>query len=364
MERLQKESPMALWSSENPVDKAWGLLKMLHQSGPAVEYQVASIRAQQQAQNPERIAEARRARYQQLLKEGNIEPGSFESKNIWLQLNGLKPMTEPKTTTPKPWSPIYSPDKMLIGMNDPATGKAITDPAQMPADVKTVYGSLLKAQTERIKNQKAEEAHKEALADRRVQEQSDRQLKTIQYALSMNDYKAAKKVVDTSTSDYNQSLDRLQTMESNLKSGMRGDQQAMLSLVANHIGMTLGAQKGARITRAVWDEATESAPLLQRASARFDDRGYLLGVTLTPDQMRQMVELGVEKVQVLKNHLQRVNNEYESDLAFKKKIGEPPGGKKTSAPQLVKMRAPNGEEKEVPEDQVEHYKSLGATVVK
>jgi len=85
---------------------------------------------------------------------------------------------------------------------------------------------------------------------------------------------------------------RLRIMESNEQAALNGDQQAMVSLVANHIGMTLGAQKGARINQAVWNEAVQSAPWLQRATARFGKDGYLSGVTLAPDQIRQMVELG------------------------------------------------------------------------
>jgi len=72
----------------------------------------------------------------------------------------------------------------------------------------------------------------------------------------------------------------------------QGDQQAALSVVANHIGMTLGAQKGARINQAVWNEATESAPWLQNIQKRFGPDGYLQGVTLSPQQVDQMVELG------------------------------------------------------------------------
>lgn len=87
---------------------------------------------------------------------------------------------------------------------------------------------------------------------------------------------------------------RLAIMEHNLDSALRGDQQAMVSLVANHIGMTLGAQKGARINQAVWDEAIKSRPWLQGAQAKFDDRGYLSGVTLSPEQMHQMVDLAKE----------------------------------------------------------------------
>lgn len=84
----------------------------------------------------------------------------------------------------------------------------------------------------------------------------------------------------------------LRTMIGAADRAKAGDQQAQLSIVANHIGMTLGAQKGARINQAVWNEATESAPWLQNVAKRFGPDGYLQGVTLSPQQVDQMVELG------------------------------------------------------------------------
>ena len=96
--------------------------------------------------------------------------------------------------------------------------------------------------------------------------------------------------------DYQTSVSRLNTMNENLHDGLAGDQQAMLSLLTNHIGMTLGDQKGARITQAIIKEAQDSAPLRQRIEAKFDSRGLLSGVTLTPDQMQQMVNLAKNKM--------------------------------------------------------------------
>lgn len=85
---------------------------------------------------------------------------------------------------------------------------------------------------------------------------------------------------------------RLSRMEAAYPKGLQGDQQAMLSLLTDHIGMTLGLQKGARITKDILNEAQQSQPWLAKIGARFDDRGYLSGVALGPDQMRQMLELG------------------------------------------------------------------------
>lgn len=88
---------------------------------------------------------------------------------------------------------------------------------------------------------------------------------------------------------------RYRVMIDNEQPALSGNQQAMLNVLANHIGMTMGLQKGARITQAVWDEAQQTAPFLQRVTARFDKQGYLSGVTLSPEQIKQMVELGYDR---------------------------------------------------------------------
>lgn len=109
-------------------------------------------------------------------------------------------------------------------------------------------------------------------------------------------------------------IDRQDTMHKNLADVLKGDQQAMISMVANHIGMTLGAQKGARINQAVWNEAVRSAPWIEVVKSQwfhedangdlvFD--GYKTGVTLTAEQARQMVRLADEKVDTLAKHYAR-----------------------------------------------------------
>lgn len=90
---------------------------------------------------------------------------------------------------------------------------------------------------------------------------------------------------------YNGAQERMAVMQDAMPRALKGDQQAMLNLLANHVGMTMGLQKGARITQGVYSEAEQSAPILARVNARFDKDGYLTGVVLTPDQMRQMIDL-------------------------------------------------------------------------
>jgi len=100
---------------------------------------------------------------------------------------------------------------------------------------------------------------------------------------------------------YNAAQERFNVMTKALKPAMGGDQQAMINLLANHLGMTAGLQKGARISQAMWTEAMQSTPWLDSVLARFTkvdpktgDRELispLRGVVLTNSQMKSMVEL-------------------------------------------------------------------------
>jgi len=88
------------------------------------------------------------------------------------------------------------------------------------------------------------------------------------------------------------SAERYNVMTDSLDAALKNhDQQAMLNLLTNHIGMTMGLQKGARITQAILQEAQQSQPWLANVKAKFDKDGYLSGVTLGPAQMKSMVNL-------------------------------------------------------------------------
>jgi hypothetical protein len=105
----------------------------------------------------------------------------------------------------------------------------------------------------------------------------------------------ATKPVTDAFSTYNQSQERYNVMQHALPDALAGDQQAMLNLLANHLGMTMGLQKGARMNHALIEEAMKSTPWLQGMQAKFDSRGFLSGVTLTPQQMNSMGPLVGEK---------------------------------------------------------------------
>lgn len=117
------------------------------------------------------------------------------------------------------------------------------------------------------------------------------------------------KPVTDAFNTYNSSLERYSIMQDALPDALKGDQQAQLNLLANHVGMTLGLQKGARITQALINEAIKSAPWLQGIQARFDSRGYLSGVALTPEQMQSMVSLAKNRADNDAKAYQRVQDE-------------------------------------------------------
>lgn len=97
---------------------------------------------------------------------------------------------------------------------------------------------------------------------------------------------------------FEDSQSRMNVMQKAYDDAMRdpGNQQAQLNLLANHLGMTMGLQKGARINQHMIDEAKSSGYLDERIEAHFGPDGYMTGVVLTPRQMGQMVGLAGDRL--------------------------------------------------------------------
>jgi hypothetical protein len=138
--------------------------------------------------------------------------------------------------------------------------------------------------------------HEQARGEKREDEAyvagkaAERQAAGFQQANTMEATKKMQPAVDTAlTAD-----DRLARMEKSFTKGMAGDQQAQLALLADHLGMTFGMQKGAKLNRGLIEEAQQSQPWLAKISAKFDKDGYLSGVALGPEQMKQMLDLGYD----------------------------------------------------------------------
>jgi hypothetical protein len=258
----------------------------------------------------------------------DLRPSGMEtlSPEDYEEAQRIKAGLEPKAAAEKPKKPLtfqYHPQTGgLTSITDPNSGETwdVSNIAKAPPEVKARWEGVQKQQADEQKRKDDAAAKKEEDAEKRQTRAFtaalDRQAEGFNLALQKKDYEDAKKVVVTADNDYQGALDRMATMDKNLVAALKDphDQQAMLSLVANHIGMTLGAQKGSRINQAVWNEAIASTPLLARVEAKFDSEGYLTGVTLAPEQMRSMVALAHEKVDILKDHKRRVEDEYHDAL--------------------------------------------------
>lgn len=138
-----------------------------------------------------------------------------------------------------------------------------------------------------------------------------------QAAMGKNDYDSARKIINDAQVGANSAINRDVTMHKNLEDALNGNQQAMVSLAGNHVLMVTGAgEKGAmRATKLIWQDAVKSAPWLQSVEAKFSKEGYLEGVTLTPEQMKQMVGLADEKVQILHDSTARLNQDFGAALS-------------------------------------------------
>jgi hypothetical protein len=225
---------------------------------------------------------------------------------------------------------------------------------QAPAGIQGLWKGILSQQEEQRRLKAAEELRKEGMS-------AAHQSANINNQMNLIDYRTAKKAVASADDIYQKSLSRMMTMDKASAEAKQGNQQAMLALLTSHIGMTLGAQKGARITQAVFDEAVASAPWLATKQARFDKNGYLSGVVLTPTQIDQMVTLGHDQVDTNLQDKQRIEAEYHDDLM---RGGARPSTAGPSVSGTVTIVKPDGTRGTIPRENLAAAIKLGAKEVK
>ncbi len=92
---------------------------------------------------------------------------------------------------------------------------------------------------------------------------------------------------------YMPALDADERFKVMTKNAAENSPQADLSLIANHVGMTLGLQKGARVTQAYLQEAQHARPISGDLQVMWDK--VTNGELLTPDQRKEMVSLAGER---------------------------------------------------------------------
>ncbi len=136
---------------------------------------------------------------------------------------------------------------------------------------------------------------------------------------------------------------RLKIMQQNAVQAYQGNQQAMVSLLMNHIGMTLGAQKGTRVAKSIIDEARQSTDWVdsklatighQDANGDFIFDGLKGGITLTGEQIGQMVDLANQRNALQWQQVKDTGETYGVDLsgAIAQTQGAAPGGAANPSP--------------------------------
>jgi hypothetical protein len=243
-------------------------------------------------------------------------------------LNGLKEGAEPKPKSPKIIEQnglpvgIEGADGKLHTMDELAKPDSDADP-EVKALAKSVMDARAKkdaADAKKEQDRRDDENHRNEQSTQRLlmqfRQQSQMAMFQMQKMMEMGDYREARKEVNKAKGSYEASVDRASSMDKAAQKAKQGDQQAMFAVLSNHIAMTL-QQPGvsARPTKAMYDEAASSLPWMQNVTKKFDkDSGVLTGLVLTPDQIDKMVDLGHQKVEVQKEHVDRLNDEFKDDL--------------------------------------------------
>jgi hypothetical protein len=162
-------------------------------------------------------------------------------------------------------------------------------------------GEARKTEDDKETNRESLEDQKQvgrmAVAQARIAAQKS--IANVRAAAAANKAKAIPPLVAKSFDTFEDSQSRYDVMMNSYNEATRdpGNQQAMLNLLANHLGMTMGLQKGARLNQSIIDEAKRSGYLDERVEAHFGPDGYMTGVVLTPRQMSQMVTLAQGRLQ-------------------------------------------------------------------
>lgn len=270
-------------------------------SGPGVGLQRAiqgsSQRAMAQAQlehvYAQMAAEQQRAQQEfatanlrnvQASQEGQVTPKDVFNRETELQKFRAQQAQKGYSLEVRGMTPtVKGPDGATWSwedLNDPARAKLV------PPDAARTLMAERQSVQQGIAEQEKKQAQGFANSMARLQQ-------TYENAQTMP---AIKLYHDTAANTLNNDM-RYARMQNNMQKALNGDQQAMVSLLSDHVAMTL-RQPGRNVQRPTlqqWKEAEQSSDLLSRLKARFDDRGMLAGTVLTPEQMQQMVHLAQQQ---------------------------------------------------------------------
>lgn len=250
-----------------------------------LEHVYAQIQAEQMRAQQEQATAGLRTRQTEL--EGQVAPKDefnrqtelmkfnqqMQQKGYNLEVRGLTPS-------------VKAPDGTMWSWND------IEDPArraQMPPDAIRTLMAERQSKMQEIAEQ-----------DKRQTRAFGQQMAVIQQHLeNLPKAGAAKLYTDQAENTLGNDM-RYARMTQNYEKALRGDQQAMVSILSDHVAMTLRqpGKNAQRPTLEQWKEAQQSSDLLNSVKARFDQNGVLRGVVLTPEQMKQMTDLARQQHQL------------------------------------------------------------------
>lgn len=71
---------------------------------------------------------------------------------------------------------------------------------------------------------------------------------------------------------------------------MKGDQQAMLEVLMQHVKLINNVDKVSRPTTTMFNTFADSQPWLQKVEKKFDSNGYRSGIVLAPEQIQSIVD--------------------------------------------------------------------------
>jgi hypothetical protein len=255
--------------------------------------------------------EAKEQAFASLLQPGQVNPATQKPYTLMEAFQAVSQVGQDVKPTPRAEQPVTADEANTINAERAQQWHVLHPQAELPPSYMSKAGDtrdVVKEADERFGRLGGAEgtaATREATAEARKQAEADRAAARGEAAASRGEAAANRKESkDTALKEkvltYWQptldSAERVNVMAKNYREGVDNhNQQAMLSLLANHLGMTMGLQKGARMNKDIIQEAQKSQPWLEGMKAKFDKDGYLAGVTLGPEQMKQMLDLGFER---------------------------------------------------------------------
>lgn len=209
--------------------------------------------------------------------------------------------------------PLAIKDDQWVDVKQLAGGQYTFNPAKAPGEVAGGGGTLISPVQAYQQKLAAEMPYFTKKLGMRFANSIALQNNAFGLAVQRGTLSDANQIFFKAQDDYGKRISALNLMQQNYAEALKGNQQAQVSMLMQHIGMTAGTVPGARQSRANIEEAEESTPWIahyinkwfhQDANGDYVFDGPKGGINLTKPQMEQMLSLGKERVQVQHEQLQ------------------------------------------------------------